>query len=79
MEWNTFVESVKEFKDLDRPSDFDYLDLTESKYNTLRKYTPKLLKTLKFKSIKGNEPLLKSIEVLNNLNDTKKRKAPEDT
>ncbi|MGL5717078.1 MAG: Tn3 family transposase [Paraclostridium sp.] len=79
MGWNTFVESVKESKDLARPSDFDYLDLIESKYNTLRKYTPRLLKTLKFKSIKGNEPLLKSIEVLNNLNDTKKRKVPEDT
>ena len=79
MGWNTFVESVKESKDLARPSDFDYLDLIESKYNTLRKYTPRLLKALKFKSIKGNEPLLKSIEVLNNLNDTKKRKVPEDT
>lgn len=79
MGWSSFVESVKESKDLARPSDFDYLDLIESKYNTLRKYTPRLLKALKFKSIKGNEPLLKSIDILNNLNDTKKRKVPEDT
>lgn len=33
---------------------------------------------MKFKSFRDNEPILKSIEILNNLNDTKKRKIPED-
>ena len=78
MGWNTFVESVKESKDLARPFDYDYLDLIESKYTSLRRYTPMLIKALKFKSIKENEPILKSIEVINYLNTTGKRKVPDD-
>ncbi|MEG2618779.1 MAG: Tn3 family transposase [Bacilli bacterium] len=76
--WDNFVKSVKEAKDLARPSDYDYLDLIDKKYTTLRKYAPRLIKALKFKSFRNDEPILKSIEILNNLNETKKRKVPED-
>lgn len=78
MGWSKFVKSVEESKDLARPSDYDYLDLIENKYNSLRRYTPRLIKALKFKSIKENEPILESIEILNLLNETGKRKVPED-
>lgn len=75
--WSVFVKSIEEAKSLSRPSDYDYLDLIDKKYSSLRRYTPRLLETLKFKSFKKNEPILKSIEVLKNLNDSGKRKVPE--
>ena len=77
MGWSTFVKSVKEAKDLARPSDYDYLDLIDRKYSSLRRYTPRLLKALKFKSFRTDEPILKSIDILNNLNDSGKRKVPQ--
>lgn len=79
LSWSKLVESVEESKELARPSDYDYLDLIKSRYGSLRKYLPRLLNTLEFKSIKGKEPLLESVEVLKDLNETKKRKVPENT
>lgn len=76
--WSTFVNSVKEAKKLARPSDYDYLDLIERKYSSLRRYTPRLLECLKFKSSKNNEAILESIEILKDLNNKGKRKVPED-
>lgn len=64
MGWLTFVNSVKEAKELARPSDYDYLDLIERKYSSLRRYTPRLLECLQFKSLKKNKPILESIEIL---------------
>ncbi|MDT7918762.1 Tn3 family transposase [Clostridium perfringens] len=75
--WSTFVNSVKEAKELARPSDYDYLDLIERKYSSLRRYTPRLLECLQFKSLKKNEPILESIEILKDLNNKGKRKVPE--
>ena len=77
MGWSTFVNSVKEAKELARPSDYDYLDLIERKYSSLRRYTPRLLECLQFKSLKKNEPILESIEILKDLNNKGKRKVPE--
>ena len=42
MPWNKVVESVEEAKSLARPVDYDYLDLIDSRYNNLRKYSPTL-------------------------------------
>lgn len=77
--WSTFVNSIKEAKELARPINYDYLDLIEKKYTTLRRYTPKLLESLTFKSFKKNEPILESIEVLRTLNITGKRKVPQES
>jgi len=40
MPWEKLVQSVEEAKKLARPIDYDYLDLLEKKFYTLRKYTP---------------------------------------
>jgi len=50
MPWDQLVTSVTEAKQLARPVDYDYLDLLERKFYTLRKYTPTLLKSLDFVS-----------------------------
>ncbi len=61
MPWDKIVASVEEAETLARPVDYDYLDLLEQKFYTLRKYTPTLLKSLEFRSTKSAEPLMKAV------------------
>ncbi|MFP7442584.1 MULTISPECIES: Tn3 family transposase [Bacillus] len=76
IEWNSFVTSVEEAQELARPVDYDYLDLLQKRFYSLRKYTPTLLKVLDFRSTKSNEPLLQAVEIIRGLNDSGKRKVP---
>lgn len=78
MPWEKIVESIEEAKRLVRPMDYDYLDLLSTRYSYLRKYTPTLLDSLEFRSTKAAEPLLRSIDVLRDINKNGKRKVPED-
>lgn len=78
MPWDRLVASVEEAKKLARPIDYDYLDLLEKKFYTLRKYTPTLLASLEFHSSKSAEPLMRAIETIRDMNDNGKRKVPED-
>lgn len=76
IEWNSFVSSVEEAQELARPVDYDYLDLLQKRFYSLRKYTPTLLRTLEFHSTKSNEPLLQAVEIIRGMNDSGKRKVP---
>ena len=78
LEWDTFVTSIEEVKELARPSDYDYLDLLQKRFYALRKYTPTLLRVLDFRSTKANEPLLEAVDLLREMNDAGKRKVPID-
>lgn len=79
IEWNSFVSSVEEAQELARPADYDYLDLLQKRFYSLRKYTPTLLKVLEFHSTKANEPLLQAIEIIRGINESGKRKVPDDS
>jgi len=76
IEWNSFVSSVEEAQELARPVDYDYLDLLQKRFYSLRKYTPTLLRVLEFHSTKSNEPLLQAVEIIRGMNDSGKRKVP---
>lgn len=76
MDCSTLIKSIEEAKTLTRPEDYDYLDLT---LFILRRYTPKLLKVLEFKSTKLNEAILESIEIIKSLNKSGKRKIPDNS
>ena len=79
MPWDKIVESVEEAKRLTRPVNYDYLDLLDNRYNQLRKYTPSLVKHLEFSSTnKSLEPLIESLKVLNDMNETNKRRVPKE-
>lgn len=79
MPWNKLVESINEARSLARPISYDYLDLLDSRYSQLRRYTPVLLKHLKFNSTNSaSKSLVEGINILNNMNETGKRKVPED-
>jgi len=79
MPWEQLVASVEEAKQLARPVNYDYLDLLENKFYALRKYTPTMLKVLEFRSTKSMEPLMQAIGVIRDMNETGKRKVPEDS
>ncbi|MGL5057097.1 MAG: hypothetical protein ACRC6A_07000, partial [Fusobacteriaceae bacterium] len=70
--------SVNEAEKLARPVDYDYLDLLEKRFYFLRRYTPKFLQLLEFKSTKANESLIRGIDILKDINESGKRKIPED-
>ncbi|MFA9378680.1 MAG: Tn3 family transposase [Lachnotalea sp.] len=79
MPWDKIVSSVEEAKKLARPVNYDYLVLLNSRYNQLRKYTPALVKYLEFIcSNTSVKPLIDAIKVINDMNETGKRKVPED-
>lgn len=77
MPWGKFVASVEEAKQLSRPINYDYLDLLESRYNYLRKYTPTLLRALEFQSTNYAKSVLNALDVIRELNDSGKRKVSQ--
>lgn len=79
IDWSSFVSCVEEAQKLTRPSDYDYLDLLQKRFYFLRRYTPTLLRALEFNSTKTNEPILESIKIIQNLNETGKRNVPMDS
>ncbi|UYG98023.1 Tn3 family transposase [Cytobacillus firmus] len=79
IEWNSFVSSVEEAQELARPADYDYLDLLQKRFYSLRKYTSTLLRVLDFHSTKANEPLLQAVEIIRGMNESGKRKVPDDS
>lgn len=79
IEWNSFVSSVEEAQELARPDDYDYLDLLQKRFYSLRKYTPTLLRVLEFHSTKANEPLLQAVEIIRGMNESGKRKVPDNS
>lgn len=79
MPWDKIIESVEEAKKLARPVNYDYLDLLDNRYNYLRKYTPALVKYLEFSSTNRSlEPLIDALKIINNMNETGKKKVPDD-
>ncbi|MEH7514912.1 Tn3 family transposase [Gottfriedia acidiceleris] len=79
IEWNSFVSSVEEAQELARPADYDYLDLLQKRFYSLRKYTPTLLRVLDFHSTKANESLIQAVEIIRGMNESGKRKVPDDS
>jgi len=79
MPWDKIIKSVEEAKTLARPINYDYIDLLDKRYSQLRKYTPALLKHLQFSSTnKSLESLIDALDVINKVNETGKRKLPDD-
>jgi hypothetical protein len=70
---------VEEAQELARPADYDYLDLLQKRFYSLRKYTPTLLRVLEFHSTKSNEALLQAVEIIRGMNESGKRKVPDDS
>lgn len=77
MPWDKIVDSVEEAKRLARPMDYDYLDLLVTRFTYLRKYTPTLLSKLEFQTTQAAKPLLRALNVVREMNESRKRHVPE--
>jgi TnpA family transposase len=76
--WERFVESVAEAEDLALPEAFDFLEHLKDHHKRFRRYAPLLLESFDFSAAPPSEPLLGAVEVLKEMNATKRRKLPDD-
>ena len=76
--WDQLKQERDEAQDLARPINYDYIDLLKSRFRYLRQYTPILLEKLEFKSTEANESLIQALHVIKDMNETNKRKVPDD-
>ena len=70
------MEALTTCEQLTNYQEKGFYEILENKYNDLRKYTINLLK-LDFKGAKGTEDILKSIEILKELNKKKSNELPD--
>jgi len=61
-----------------RPLDDNYFDFLAQRYGYLRTFVPRLLDAFTFRSNLADDPLLEAVAVLRQLNQTGKRKVPDD-
>jgi len=76
MSWDKFVKSVQETKDILRPDD-DYLDLLANHYPYLRRYTPRLVKSLEFQGNQSSKTIIRALDKIKECNEAGKRKIKE--
>src|SRR5438105_2118856 len=75
--WERFVGTVQEAEQLTTTTEVDTVEILVSRYPQLRKYTKELLATFEFQATKANEPLLKALTLLNDLNEAGRRSIPK--
>jgi TnpA family transposase len=69
--------AVDECKRLRRPRDDNYIDFLAECYPTLRQFTPALLTTLTFRANRSSNPVFAALQVVQQLNATRKRNVPD--
>ncbi|WP_373894770.1 Tn3 family transposase [Virgibacillus sp. CBA3643] len=77
MPWGDMVASVEEARELSRPVDYDYLDLLDSRFTYLRRYTPTLLSSLELEPTQASKPLIKAIDTIREMNESGRKKIPD--
>jgi TnpA family transposase len=76
--WDDFTLSVQEAHKLIQPEDFDYLHRISEGYRQIRRYAPALLMVLNMKASPAAIDILKSIEILKDMNANNIRHVPQD-
>lgn len=71
----TLEAAVKEARSLKQPT--GHLDFLDDHYSYVRQFAPPFLSTLAFQSHQDDNPVLAAVEVLRNLNASKRRKLPD--
>lgn len=79
IEWHNFKASLEKAKRIVKKSKGDTLEMLDSYYNSLRRYTPTLLKSIDFKNSNDtSQGLIDTLDQIKELNDTNKRVLPDD-
>lgn len=69
---------VDECAKIIRPANDKYFDFLASRYSYLRQFVPKFLASFEFQSNIKDDPLLKALDILRQLNAANQRKLPDD-
>ncbi len=79
IEWHNFKASLEKAKRIVKKSKGDTLEMLDSYYNSLRRYTPTLLKSIEFKNSNDtSQGLIDTLDQIKELNNTNKRVLPDD-
>ncbi len=70
--------AVEECDHLIRPEKDHSYDYLGKRYSYIREFAPRLLSSLEFHSNRQNDPLIKAIDVLRELNESSKRHVPKE-
>lgn len=71
-------ESLEECERITRPPDDNYFDFLDSKYSTIRRFSPRFIASLDFRSNRDDDPLLQAVTLLRQLNASRRRNVPDD-
>lgn len=74
--WDKILLEIEDAKKLAKLQNFSYLNFIDTRYNYLRNYSPDFLKHFEFIPIKSSLELMKAIDVLRLMNNSKSRKLP---
>ncbi len=72
------LAAVEECDQLVRPLDDSYFDFLARRYSHIREFAPAFLHAFKFRSNRNSDPLLQAVELLQNLNQERRRAVPAD-
>ena len=72
------LAAVEECDQLVRPLDDSYFDFLARRYSHIREFAPAFLHAFKFRSNRNSELLLQAVELLQNLNQERRRAVPAD-
>ena len=72
------LAAVEECDQLVRPLDDSYFDFLARRYSHIREFAPAFLHAFKFRSNRNSDPLLQAVELLQNLNQERRRAVPVD-
>jgi hypothetical protein len=70
--------AVVEAEQIARPDDDNYFDFLEARYSYLLQFVPAFLDAFTFQSNIPADPLLKAVQVLHDLNTSRRRSVPDD-
>ncbi|MFK7802702.1 MAG: Tn3 family transposase [Anaerolineae bacterium] len=68
---------VSETEEMIRPDHDEAIDLFAKRYGYIRQFSPKLLSTLVLRAHREGDPLIKAVELIRTLTQTKKRAVPQ--
>ena len=70
-------EAAERAAQIARPPDGSYLDLVCARYRQVRQFAPHVLAAFTFHAVTTDDPLLRAVEVLQELNATRARRVPD--
>ena len=75
--WEALRATAEDAENLSGPRQLNPLHFVDAQYPQIRRYAPALLKHFEFQAARGGQDVLDAIELLRDMNDTGKRRLPE--